>query len=133
MSFRKFTEYGAASRKKITIRTNDLLFISKMALNQFKENAHFAYFHIDEINYLIGVEFLSEKPSDGAFRKISEERAGVSINIGPVLRFFGVKRVANKYLTEYENKEGMLVFSIKGLLDRDKNPLDRRVIKKNFL
>ena len=114
---RKFTEYGAASRIQVTIRTNDLLFISKSILRQFNENAKYAYIHIDEINYLIAIEFLSEKPQDTENRKISEENAGVSINLSPVLRFFGIKKLKKKYMTDYENKEGMLVFSVKNLIE----------------
>lgn len=117
MNFKKFTEYGAASRTKVTIRTNDLLFISLSALKQFNENAKFAYIHIDEPNALIGIEFLSEQPQDQEFRKISEEKSGVAINIAPVLRFFGVKHLSKKYTSKYEKKDNLLVFPIKPLLD----------------
>lgn len=120
MKFRKFTEYGAASRVKITIRTNDLLFISRSALKQFNESARFAYIHIDESNAMVAVQFLSEKPDGTDYRKLSEEKAGVSINIGPVLRFFGIKKVTSKYMMDYESEDGMLVFSIRGLIERDK-------------
>jgi hypothetical protein len=119
MKFRKFTEYGAASRTKVTIRTNDLLFVSKTTLKRFKENAKFAFIHVDDSNYLIAIEFLIDKPSDGNFRKLSEEKAGVSINIGPVLRFFGIKKIVKKYVVDYENKDGMLVFSIKELINKN--------------
>lgn len=118
MSFRKFTEYGAASRQTITIRTNDLLFISKSILKRFNENAIYAYIHIDDENKRIGIEFLNEKPEDSNHRKISEEKAGISINIGPVLRFLGVGRLSEKYVTDFDESDGMLVFSIKDITDR---------------
>ncbi len=120
MTFRKFTEYGAASRLTVTIRTNDLLFISKSTLKQFNEAGNIVNIHIDDINSLIGIEFLTDEPTDGNFRKVTKENAGVSINVAPVLRFFGVKKLEKKFVTGYESKEGMLVFSIKELIERNK-------------
>lgn len=118
MPFVKFTAYGAASRTDVTIRTNDLLFISKSALRQFNENAKFAIINIDESNSLIGLEFVEVQPEDSNYRKMTEENAGVSLNIAPVLRFLGIKKLSKKETMPYEKREGMLVFSVKKLTDK---------------
>lgn len=116
MSFRKFTEYGAASRTSVTIRTNDLLFISKAILNQLDvDEANYVMIFIDEEEYLLGLIFTKEKPNDN-YRKISNEKSGVSVNIAPILRFFGITKLKEKFTSDVTKKEGMLVFSIKDLV-----------------
>jgi len=127
MSFRKFTEYGAASRNNITIRTNGLLFISKNVAKQvgfyqkkpigggFYKEFKYSVLFIDEENKKVGIKFYEEKP-DGEYRKISDEKAGISLNIFPVLRFFGINKLDKKFTTDFEINEDMLVFSIKDLI-----------------
>ncbi len=118
MPFRPFTEYGAASRTEITIRTNDLLFVSKITLKQFNDKAKYACLHVDDDNGKVGVQFLTEQPTETNFRKLTEEKAGVSMNIAPVLRYFGIKKLAKKQVLSYQNEGGMLVFSIKELTNK---------------
>lgn len=118
MPFRPFTEYGAASRTEVTIRTNDLLFISKITLKQFNENAKYALLHVDDENGRIGVELLTESPAGVNFRKLTEENAGVSINIAPVLRYFGIKKLSKKQVLGYEKEGRLLVFSVKELVGK---------------
>ncbi len=115
MGLRKFTEYGAALRTDITIRTNDLLFISKSIIKQFDaEQAEYVVLYIDEDSYLAGIEFFKEKP-DTDWRKISKEKAGVTINIAPLLRFFGIKKLDKKFIMNIKQEEKKLVFSLKGI------------------
>jgi len=116
MSFRKFTEYGAASRTNVTIRTNDLLFISKNILKQFNsENSEYAVIYIDDKNCLVGIKFFEDKPPNGDYRKLSKEKSGVSVNIAPVLRYLGIKKLHEKFTTGTQEKEGLLVFSLHNL------------------
>lgn len=122
MTFRLFTEYGAASRTQVTIRTNELLFISKTTLKQFDaEESNFAVIYIDELSLNVGIQFHKNEPNTN-FRKISQEKSGVSINISPILKYLGIGSVRKKFMSDVENREGMLIFSIKCLKElQEKN------------
>lgn len=122
MPFTRFKDFRAAARSKVTIRTNDRLFISKNILNTFNaDKAEYVYINIDKQNMQIAIEFVDGKLYNDAARKISPETSGCTINIGAVLRAFGIRRLLKKYVTEYEAINNMLVFSIVRL----KNPLPK--------
>ena len=117
MAFRKFIEFGASARDTVTIRNNDLVFISDSLLNQANaRDKSYVYIHIDEKSFKIGIQFLDEEPSDYNFRKITKEKAGGTINLSAVLRFFGVKKLMSKHIAETSFENGLLVFSIESLV-----------------
>jgi hypothetical protein len=112
MTFRKFTEYGAASRTQITIRVSNLLFISYVSFKEFNKDSRFAEIYIDESNYMIGIKFLLKKDSEKTSRKIMFEKAGITININWPLKYFGIKKLKRKYISDYKKQDDMIVFSI---------------------
>lgn len=120
MSFRKFIEYGAATRRTLTIRTNNLLFISKCILKQMTcEEVEFAIIFIDEENLKVGLKFSKIKP-ESEHRNLSKEPSGVTLNITPVLRFFRIKTPGKKIILDFEKEEELLVFSVKNLIETKK-------------
>lgn len=118
VGLRKFTEYGAASRRNVTIRSNGILFISKAVIDEFKaDDSEYSIIFIDENEYLLGIKFVEEKPSDN-YRKLNKEKSGVLLDISPALRFLRIGNLEKKFTTGFKKKYGMLVFSVEELINR---------------
>ena len=113
MGFRKFTEYGAASRKQLSLRANSVLFVSKNILNQIDQlDSNFVVIFINEETLDVGLKFLKDDPK-GARRKLTKESAGVSLNISPVLKCLGIKKFKKGVSIDFEKGDEMLIFSLK--------------------
>lgn len=113
-----FTHYGASAREQVTIRTNDILFVSDTLLKRFNaDKCCFVTIFIDEENAEIGLEFHDNKPTN-VHRKVCGEKSGISINIAPILRYFNIKKLDRKYIANIRKDGKLLVFSIRELKTR---------------
>lgn len=117
--FRKFTEYGAASRDEATLRYSGNLFFSRSILMAYNiENPQFAALYIDEEQIRLGIRFYTtaeSMPTDENYIKVSVERSGYTINIQPVLRYFRIKDRIKKSKHSVSKEDGLLVISLNGI------------------
>lgn len=120
MPFEIFESYGAREKNYLTLRTTNFLFIRKGILKDLNlEDSKFAEFYIDRANLNIALKLVKELPIV-RHRKIVKERSGLSVNIGPILKHFGIMSVNKKIDSHVKHIDGMLVFSIKELVEANK-------------
>jgi hypothetical protein len=115
MAFRIFTAYGAASRPEATLRTSGYLFLSKGILQRAGDvEATHCQLQFDEQSGLLGIKLASngrELIEDG-FRPLTGERSGASINILPLLRYYGFPRLKEKRVLPVKFEDDLIVIEL---------------------
>lgn len=93
MAFEVFDAYGAASRPEATLRASGYLFISKGIMRRAgKADATHCQLQYDADTGRLGV-VLTDKDAamfDEGIRPINVEKSGASINLVPLLRYYGL-------------------------------------------
>jgi hypothetical protein len=115
MAFRVFTAYGAASRPEATLRTSGYLFLSKGILQRGgDEGATHCQLQFDEQSGLLGIKLASngEELLEDGFRPLTVERSGASINILPLLRYYGFPRIKEKRVLPVKFEDGLIVIEL---------------------
>lgn len=121
MAFTIFEAYGAASRPEATLRASGYLFLSKGILKRAgNEEATHIQLLFDEESNRLGMNFYDEM-LDGVdlpgVRELSQEKSGVSVNILPLLRYYGFpdpKRIG-KQVFPVKFEEELAVIDLKPL------------------
>lgn len=128
MAFKVFTAFGAGSRLEATLRANSYLFLSHGILKRAGyEHAISAQLMFDEETDRLGIKLFrnGEAPSgDQTIRDMSKERSGKSVNILPLLRFYGLpdpKKVGRQVLP-VTFEDGLVVVDLKGLRNAKELP-----------
>lgn len=112
MALRKFIEFGAASRNNVSLRANKSLFISKSIINKYKiVNPEACFIFIDDKKPIVGLQFVEKMNKENKeLRKVLKERSGFSINIAPILRFYGIEKKKGKIeMSIIEDDELLLI------------------------
>ena len=112
MTLRKFIEFGAASRNNISLRANQNLFISKSIINKYKiANPEACFIFIDDKKPLVGLQFVEKMDKENKeLRKVLKEKSGLSVNISPILRFYGIEKKKEKIeMSIIEDEELLLI------------------------
>jgi hypothetical protein len=92
MAFKVFDAYGAASRPEATLRTSGYLFLSRGIMRRAESaGATHAQLLFDEEDGQLGINLFAAKdaPVDGSAREASLEKSGISVNVVPLLRYYG--------------------------------------------
>ena len=122
MAFKKFVDYGAASRDEATLRVSGNLFLSKSIVSKTKiPDPQYALLYVDEDELKVGIEFFAEDNGDKALRKVSGEKSGYSVNLAPILRHIGIADRKKKSSHDVAQEEGLLVISLKDLKEEPKD------------
>lgn len=115
MTFRVFTSYGAASRPEATLRGSGYLFLSKGILQRAGNSAAaHCQLQFDEQSGRLGIKLLAdghELFEDGA-RRLTVEKSGASINILPLLRYYGFPRLEGKRVLPVKFEGDLIVIEL---------------------
>jgi hypothetical protein len=117
MALRIFTDFGAASRNQVTLRVNLNLFISNGLIHRYKlEGFEYVCLYIDDEKMVVGLKFTKpENANNKEIRKVLKEKSGISINISPILRFYGVSKLYEKKNLDIAEEDGLLVLDLSSL------------------
>lgn len=122
MSFEVFDAYGAATRPEATLRASGYLFLSRGILKRAgNESATHAQLLYDETSDRLGIRLGADVDAlvSPGFKEASKEKSGVSVNLLPLLRYYGLPepRVAGKRVLPVGFEGGMIVIELKSLRD----------------
>jgi hypothetical protein len=116
MSLRKFIEFGAASRNKVTLRANQTLFISKSIVNKYTSlNPVGCFIFVDDKKPILGIQFVDNIDNNKEIKKISKEKSGFSVNISSVLRFYNIEKRKEKIDMDIVEDKDMLLMDLEKL------------------
>jgi hypothetical protein len=125
MAFKKFVDYGAASRDEATLRVSGNLFLSKSIVGKSNiADPQYALLYVDEDELKVGIEFFSQDTGEKALRKVSKEKSGYSVNLTPILRHMGIGERKKKSSHDVAQEEGLLVISLKEIKEVPKDELN---------
>jgi hypothetical protein len=117
-NFRVFDAYGAASRPTATLRVSGYLFLSKgIQKRAGKERCTHAQLSFDEDAQKLGIRLFEDAAEDESIREVSQEKSGISVNILPLLRFYGFDKPPRKQVlsVEFDKNNDILVVDLSGL------------------
>jgi len=120
MAFQIFDAYGAASRPEATLRASGYLFLSKGILKRAgDEHAKYCQVLFDEENSLLGIKLIDSGTSDLAaaagVKEMMIEKSGASVNLVPLMKFYGIPKRKDKTVLEVKFDEGLIVIPISAL------------------
>jgi hypothetical protein len=115
MAFRVFDAYGAASRPEATLRASGYLFLSKGIMKRAgKEGATHCQLRYDESDGRLGI-WLTEASSEsgeGGVRPMLDEKSGASINLLPLLRYYGFPELKEKQVLPVTFEDDLVVIKL---------------------
>jgi len=115
MAFKVFTAYGAASRPEATLRTSGYLFLSKGILQRAgDEGATHCQLQFDEECGRLGLRLASDGKEllEDGFRQLTVEKSGASINILPLLRYYGFPPLKEKRVLPVKFEDGLIAIEL---------------------
>ena len=122
MAFKVFDAYGAASRPTATLRVSGYVFLSKGILKRANgEGAKHAELMFDEETGQVGIRLVSDFWDDvksPSIRPVSVENSGISVNLLPLLRFYGLGKPTEKHVLDVEFDEGMVIIDLSKVLTK---------------
>lgn len=111
--FKPFTTWGASSRSSITLRTSGALFVSKNILNKLLPNPQAVILYFDEHYARIGIQFIEKfRDEIEGCRKISKEKSGISFNVLPLLKHYGIENVKKRKQFRVKLEADLLVIDL---------------------
>ena len=126
MAFRVFTAYGAASRPEATLRSSGYLFLSKGILQRAgDEKATHCQLRFDEEDGRLGIKLARDDFDDGV-RAMSIEPSGASVNILPLLRYYGFPALKGKRVLPVKFEDDMIVLDLRDELQKPPPPKSRK-------
>jgi hypothetical protein len=126
MAFRVFTAYGAASRPEATLRSSGYLFLSKGILQRAgDEKATYCQLRFDEEDGRLGIK-LARDDFDEGVRQMSIEPSGASVNLLPLLRYYGFPALKGKRVLPVKFEDNMIVLDLAGELQKPQPPKQRK-------
>lgn len=122
MAFKVFDAYGAASRPTATLRVSGYVFLSKgILMRAGSEESTHAELSFDDETQRVGIRLVHDVV-DGtdatSIRQINTEKSGVSVNILPLLRFYGYGKPTKKHVLDVEFDEGMVIINLGKVLTK---------------
>jgi hypothetical protein len=124
MAFRVFTAYGAASRPEATLRSSGYLFLSKGILQRAgDEKATYCQLQFDEEEGRLGIKLARASFDGEGMRQMSIEPSGASVNILPLLRYYGFPALKGKRVLPVRFEDGLIVLD---LADEMQKPAKQR-------
>ena len=116
MAFKVFDGYGAASRPTATLRVSGYVFLSKGILKRADcESCTHAELRFDEESQKVGIRLINDLVEDTdapSVRQINTEKSGISVNLLPLLRFYGYGKPTKKHVLQVEFNEGMVIVDL---------------------
>jgi hypothetical protein len=127
MAFKVFTAYGAASRPEATLRASGYLFLSKGILRRAGDRPFTHYqLQYDEETGRLGIALggAARAVVDNAYRPLSKEPSGASLNLMPLLRYYGFPPVTEKRVLPVTFEENLIVIELFDGMMRSPTPLE---------
>lgn len=140
LAFKVFDAYGAASRPEATLRASGYLFLSKGIMKRAgHERATHAQLMFDEETDRLGVKLFRElidAPDDGTARDLSPEKSGSSVNLTPLLRYYGLPepKHVGKQVFNVTFEDNVIVIDLKEYrnMKPDGEPTTTKVTAEDF-
>lgn len=126
--FQVFDAYGAASRPEATFRSSGYLFLSRGILKRAgNEHATHAQLLFDETDNRLGIKLCGADEAGASARGVREvilERSGASVNLVPLLRYFGFPeaKVIGKRVLPVTFDKGLIVTELQSLREAEAKP-----------